>query len=197
MARNYVLQRIAIDPVWRVLDLGPGTFPLEGANVWYLDRDEAMLASRPADRCIRHDLDHLPLPLRDQEFNYAFCSHVLEHVADPIAFAAELSRIAPRGVVVTPHAFKDAIFNFEDATHRWWCFPPVAPGAPLRVMRADPAMRAALVDVSYQMALCRLYRANPELSPDHATLKGWVDLHERDLDVIVPWEGTLRVEVIG
>lgn len=197
MARSYVLQRIALDPAWRVLDIGPGTFPLEGPRVWYLDHDPAMLASLPPDRCVHADLDTLPLPLRSGEFDFIYCSHVMEHVADPVAFAAELARVAPRGVVVVPHAFKDAIFNFEDATHRWWCFAPVAPGAPLRMMRVDPALVARLASRDLRMALCRLYRSEPQLSRDHAFLKQWVDIHEPDLDVIVPWDGALRVEVIG
>jgi len=196
MARDYVLQRILLAPEWRVLDIGPGTMPLEGANVWYLDRDEAMLAKLPPERVIRADLDHLPLPLSDHEFDFVHCSHVMEHVADPVAFAAELVRIALRGVVVTPHAFKDAIFNFEDPTHRWWFFPPVVPGAPMRAMPIDSNLIRALRVVSVQSAICRVYRTDPQMSDDHATLKRWVDEHEKDMDVVVPWEGELRVEII-
>lgn len=197
MARDYVLQRISLTPDWRVLDIGPGHYPLEGDHVWYLDHDDAMLSGLPPERVIRHDLDHLPLPLRDHEFDFVLCSHVMEHVADPVAFAAELVRIAPRGIVVTPHAFKDAIFNFEDPTHRWWCFPPVTPGAPIRVMRTDPGFIQVLANYDVRVALCHVYRTEPQASDDHATLKCWIDEHEQDLDVIVPWEGELHVEVIG
>ena len=197
MARDYVLRRIALDPDWRVLDIGPGTLPLIGPKVWYLDNDEAMLAKLPAERVICDDLNYLPLPLRDQEFDFVYCSHVMEHVDDPVAFAAELCRIAPRGVVVTPHAFKDAIFNFEDRTHCWWFFPPVAPGAPMRVMRADPAFLRSLMDIRAQESLMHVYRTDPQVSCDHEVLNHWFKEHEVNLDVIVPWEGKLRVEVIG
>jgi SAM-dependent methyltransferase len=195
MARDYVLQHISLSPEWRVLDIGPGTLPLIGPQVWYLDNDEAMLANLPADRVICDDLNYLPLPLRDREFDFVYCSHVMEHVDDPVAFAAELCRIAPRGVVVTPHAFKDAIFNFEDRTHCWWFFPPVAPGAPMRAMRTDPKL-LRIMDFDAQVALMHVYRTEPQMSPDHEVLNRWFAAHEYDLDVIVPWVGTLRVEII-
>jgi len=196
MARDYVLRRIALLPDWRVLDIGPGAMPLTGEQVWYLDRDKTMLANLPADRVIRADLNHLPLPLRDQEFDFVYCSHVMEHVDDPVAFAAELCRIAPRGIVVTPHAFKDAIFNFEDCTHCWWFFPPLAPGSPMRAMRTDMALIESLRDFNAQLAICRVYRTEPQMSRDHDILNRWTKEHEVDMDVIVPWEGELRVEII-
>jgi ubiquinone/menaquinone biosynthesis C-methylase UbiE len=197
MARNYVLRRITIDPSWKVLDIGPGTLPLVGPRVWYLDYDETMLDDLPEERCICANLNQLPLPIRDQEFDFVYCSHVMEHVEDPVAFAAELTRIGRRGVVVTPHAFKDSMFQFEDHTHRWWFFPPVAPEAPMRAMRADPELIRSIKDVGAQVALMRVYRTEPQVSCDHEVLNRWFKEHEPDLDVIVPWEGKLCVEVIG
>lgn len=197
MCRDYVLKRAPVPAGARVLDVGPGTMPLRGDSVWYLDRDPAFLAGLPQERTIVADLDRLPLPLRDKEFDFVWCSHALEHVADVVAVVAELSRVGKRGVLATPHAFKDAIFNFEAKDHRWWFFPPVAPGAPVRAMQVDPVLVQALSDPGAQRALCRVFRSNPELSKDHALLNVWTRTHEPQLDVIVPWEGELRVEVIG
>jgi SAM-dependent methyltransferase len=195
--RDYALRGVAIDPAWRVLDVGPGGFPLPGANVWHLDHDRVSLARFPADRAVLADLDLLPLPFAAGEFDFVWCSHVLEHVADPDAVAAELARVGRRGVLVVPHCFKDAMFCFEEPTHRWWFLPPAAPGRPPRCLPADPAFMAALRETEAQKALCRLYRSDPQVSYDHATLHAWLLPRAEYLDIVVPWVGTLGVEVLG
>lgn len=57
------------------------------------------------------------LPFADQAFGYAIASHVVEHATDPVAFAAELARVAPRGFVQVPSRESELTFGW--AFHPW------------------------------------------------------------------------------
>jgi len=46
-------------------------------------------------------------PFQDKEFDFVYCSHVLEHSPDPAAACQELMRIAKRGYIETPTKGKD------------------------------------------------------------------------------------------
>jgi len=49
------------------------------------------------DADIIHDLNDLPLPFENNEFDYIYCAHVLEDFIDPIPLLNELIRIAKKG----------------------------------------------------------------------------------------------------
>ncbi len=79
-----------------VLDVGSGDKPSWRADV-LLDRyagaeHSAQRSGRAAARVSRplFDADAADMPFRDDAFDYAICSNLLEHVADPVAVAAEL-----------------------------------------------------------------------------------------------------------
>lgn len=57
------------------------------------------------------------LPFEDKEFDYVFCSQVLEHVNFPSKACAELQRVAKRGIIDTPRSSTDLVFSHQD--HRW------------------------------------------------------------------------------
>jgi len=60
------------------------------------------------------------LPFADGEFDFAYCSHVLEHVDDPIKACRELMRVAKRGYLETPNRAKDLFLNSgKVSNHRW------------------------------------------------------------------------------
>lgn len=68
---------------------------------------------------IIHNLDIHPWPLPDNSFNKIICRHIVEHIADPVAFMNELHRVAaPRCQIeiVTPH-FTNAC-SYWDPTHK-------------------------------------------------------------------------------
>lgn len=96
----------------RTLDVGCGERPFPLATHladrrWPPPRDR-----RPFVRCAVE-----ALPFRDRAFDFVYCSHVLEHVRDPAAACAELSRVAPRGYVECPRSWIEHLFEAED--HRW------------------------------------------------------------------------------
>lgn len=58
------------------------------------------------------------MPFQVREFDFVYCSHVLEHVDDPIAACKEIMRVGKRGYIETPTRASDMLFNFS-RLHRW------------------------------------------------------------------------------
>ncbi|MFU2207852.1 class I SAM-dependent methyltransferase [Solidesulfovibrio sp. C21] len=56
----------------------------------------------------------------DKQFDFVYCSHVLEHATDPAAACRELARIGRRGYIETPTKGKDAFLGgAQESNHRW------------------------------------------------------------------------------
>ena len=95
----------------RVLDIGCGTNRVPGAIGMDVNPRSA------AD--IIHDLDDLPYPFADNQFDEVVGLHVIEHVRDPMAVMVELHRITrPGGLIrlVAPHWTNPDFAT--DLTHR-------------------------------------------------------------------------------
>lgn len=109
-------------PGVRVLDVGSGGDPFPYATV-LVDRYLEPTRHR-TDAFRRRDLpvviaDIHALPFAAQTFDYVMCSHVLEHVDDPVRACAELQRSARAGFIETPTLLKDALFAWAKGMHRW------------------------------------------------------------------------------
>lgn len=109
----------------KVLDIGFGAYPFPYAThladlyenetthrVEPIARD-----GRPFDLC---DIERLPY--KDTEFDFVYCSHVLEHVLDPARACEELMRVGRRGYIETPTRTSDIMLNFTRLAghHRWY-----------------------------------------------------------------------------
>jgi SAM-dependent methyltransferase len=95
----------------RVLDIGCGTNKVPGAIGMDVNPRTA------AD--VIHDLDDLPYPFADDEFDEVIGRHVIEHVRDPMAVMSELHRITRAGglvKLVAPHWTNPDFAT--DLTHR-------------------------------------------------------------------------------
>lgn len=96
----------------RTLDVGCGINKLPGSIG--IDRN----ARSKAD--VLCDLDHFPLPFRDNSFARLQAIHVIEHVSDVMRTMEEFHRlVVPGGTILlaTPH-YTD-FSSFCDPTHRW------------------------------------------------------------------------------
>ncbi len=94
-----------------VLEAGSGGNPYPRANVLcdaYLETGERHFVPLVHDRpTILGFVENLPF--KDDSFDFAIASHVLEHSRDPKAFISELQRVAKAGYIETPDAFMERI----------------------------------------------------------------------------------------
>ena len=124
-SRYHILQILEDNPEWNVVDLGSGIAGSCPSADVLVDRAD-FSASFPDKRFIVHDLNNLPLPFEDDEFDFSFCSHLLEHVIDPISFLKEVTRISKSGYIEVPSPLIDNLVSGDDYRdpygHKWWVF---------------------------------------------------------------------------
>jgi SAM-dependent methyltransferase len=108
----------------KVLDIGSGAYPFPYAT-HLADLYEEGTTHR-AEPLVKTDLpfrtcDIERLPYKDKEFDFVYCSHVLEHVKDPARACEELMRVGARGYIETPTRLSDIMLNFIRLKehHRW------------------------------------------------------------------------------
>jgi len=93
------------------LNLGCGTDIRRG----YVNLDLAELEGVD----VVHNLNDVPYPFKDNEFDEIYCKHVLEHTDDLLAVMEELSRISGPGArikIIAPYFTGQGAYN--DPTHR-------------------------------------------------------------------------------
>jgi SAM-dependent methyltransferase len=126
-ARGYLrahrsVRELGIRSTDLVVDLGSGQNPHPRANV-LCDRfvfDNTERASHGALRVDRPVVvsDATKTPFADRAFDFAFCSHLLEHMDDPAALLDELQRIASAGYIETPGSVYEKLYGWR--FHRWF-----------------------------------------------------------------------------
>ena len=114
-------ERIHLLPSDRILEVGPGASPDPRSQIFLEKRFLEPEATRqrgglPAiEYCkpvVYYEGDILPFCNR--EFDYAICSHVVEHVENLEHFVAELTRVAARGYLEFPTVHYEYLYNFTE-----------------------------------------------------------------------------------
>ena len=61
------------------------------------------------------------MPFKENEYDFVFCSHVLEHLDYPGNAMRKLMRIGLRGYIEIPIRMSDILFNFTflENHHKW------------------------------------------------------------------------------
>jgi len=115
-----------IGPTDQVLDIGSGHLPFPLAthladvtltehSVGRAGAPFKYIAGKPVYECSVE-----ATPFADKQFDFVFCSHVLEHVYNPEKACRELMRIGKRGYIETPTRGKDTWLNTaKKSNHRW------------------------------------------------------------------------------
>ncbi|MCO6429988.1 MAG: class I SAM-dependent methyltransferase [Deltaproteobacteria bacterium] len=110
----------------KVLDVGSGhhPFPLATHLAEFAINDDSygragipfkVVEGKPVTECSVEKM-----PFGDKEFDFVYCSHVLEHVGSPENACRELMRVAKAGFLETPNRGKDLFLNTARiSNHRW------------------------------------------------------------------------------
>jgi SAM-dependent methyltransferase len=114
--------KFSIRPKDKVLDIGSGAYPFPYATV-LVERFIGKTEHRH-DKLVTNGkplaiANISALPFRDKHFDFVYCSHVLEHVEEPIRACAEIMRVGRRGYIETPTLAKDMLFAWAEGMHKW------------------------------------------------------------------------------
>jgi hypothetical protein len=113
-----------------VLDLGGWAAPFERAD-WVVDllpyETRGLYGSSNPERerfdastwIVRDLCDREPLPLAEDEIDFAICSHTLEDLRDPVWVCAELARVAKAGYVEVPSRLEEQSFGVHGPWVGW------------------------------------------------------------------------------
>lgn len=112
-----------IQPGDKVLDMGSGhiPFPLAThlADISLTDGriGRANVPFKHVDGKPVFECSVEQTPFEDKEFDFVYCSHVLEHVNSPTQACKELMRIAKRGYIETPTKGKDVFLHMAEMSN--------------------------------------------------------------------------------
>ena len=115
-----------IKPGDKVLDMGSGhiPFPLAThlADISLSDHTigRAGVPFKHVDGKPLYECSVEQTSFADKEFDFVYCSHVLEHVSNPEAACKELMRIGKRGYIECPTKGKDTLFNTAQGSNHLW-----------------------------------------------------------------------------
>lgn len=117
----------AITPTEKVLDIGSGHLPFPLATHLSdvtVDNHSYGRAGIPFKHIAGkpvHEFDIESIPFADGEFDFTYCSHVLEHTRNPARACEEIMRVSRRGYIETPTAAKDLWLCTAKVSHHTMC----------------------------------------------------------------------------
>ena len=120
-SREYVLKILDKNQNnWKILDIGCNRDAVEYSQTvadiqnlsnFYKDKNKDFVLVQNKD-----------LPFKDNQFDFVYASHVIEHVDDVSYFIKELQRISKQGYIELPSMLEDNIILSENSIkdHKWF-----------------------------------------------------------------------------
>lgn len=178
--------KIPVDAAALVLDVGSGDKPHWRADVlldhYVGDEHGGQRSGASAARVNRplFDADAADMPFADKVFDFAICSHVLEHVDQPERVISELTRVAKAGYIEVPSSASAKIVDFP--SHLWWV--TLEDG-----VLVFTAKTAAYFDADIDAYLTESGMRQP--------LTDLLDKHLDHRVIELSWRGTVTCRVVG
>jgi hypothetical protein len=120
-SREHVLKILESNQYnWNILDIGCNrdavkyaqtVADIQNLSIFYKDKDKDFVLIQNKD-----------LPFKDNQFDFVYASHVIEHVDDVSYFIKELQRISKKGYIELPSMLEDNIVLSENSIkdHKWF-----------------------------------------------------------------------------
>ena len=118
-SREYVLEHLQKNHHnWKILDIGCNQDAVEYAQT-VADTEDFSKFYKDKKFIL---IDGKDLPFENNEFDFVYASHVIEHVEDIVYFTKELQRISKHGYIELPSMLEDNIILSKNASedHRWF-----------------------------------------------------------------------------
>jgi SAM-dependent methyltransferase len=126
-------------------------------------------------------------PFADKEFDFVYCSHVLEHVQNPETACSELMRIGKRGYIECPTRGKDTFFHTAKASNHAWAVECLN-GALVFTEYSEGEINGIECDILMQM-ICRPQNMREKALAALARIKA------ATLNTMLLWEDSFPYEV--
>lgn len=124
-SRYDVFDYLESNPNLSVVDLGCGSAGSCPYADVLVDRNDWSENFKDKEFIV-HNLNDTPLPFEDNQFDFSFASHILEHIKEPVEFLKEVVRISRSGYIEVPSPLIDNLVSGDDGWdpngHKWWLF---------------------------------------------------------------------------
>lgn len=127
--RNKIIKYALNDSMEFIADFGCGHYPNRHANILIDNLDThdeqrgglQVTQNQYKKKFYNINLNTFPYPFPDKYFDFLICSHVLEHLNDPVRTCHEFSRIAKAGYIEVPYYCADVFIENNNNIHNWLC----------------------------------------------------------------------------
>lgn len=96
-----------------VLEIGPGLVPFPKATTSIDLKDFGKI------KCDIADLNEVPLPYADKQFDFIYARHVLEDMYNPMLLCREMSRVGKAGFIETPSPLAEFCRGVDGGSPVW------------------------------------------------------------------------------
>ncbi len=104
---------------WKILDIGCNLAAVEYAQTVADIQDFSKFYHEKNKKFIL--IQNKTLPFKDNEFDFVYASHVIEHIDDVSFFISELKRISKQGYIELPSLLEDNLVLSKNSSedHKW------------------------------------------------------------------------------